>query len=57
MWSKGFTLKDRVEVIKFNNINLKKIYNFWENFDKVQYWNSKSMKEYILRIKKQKSRQ
>ena len=52
MWSKGFTLKDRVEVIKFNNINLKKIYNFWENFDKVQYWNSKSMKEYILRIKK-----
>ena len=52
MWSKDFTLKDRVEIIKFNNINLKKIYNFWENFDKVQYWNSKSMKEYILRIKK-----
>ncbi len=33
----------------------KKIINFWKNFDKLEYWNSENMREYILKIKNKNS--
>lgn len=51
IWNKTFTFKDKIEVIKFNHISLKKIINFWKNFDKFEYRNSENMREYILKTK------